>query len=182
MQLHYKLSVAAVALLVLPSAWACWAEAAQRHGVSPDLLIAIARVESDLNPLAVNRGHVATTGTVDIGLMQINSAHLPRLARDGITEADLYDPCVNIHVGAWLLADLMARHGATWDAVGAYNAACVRGRRDDCVRTRSRYAWKIYERLQAEGRRPDHEPGSRAAAATVRSKAAPVIVGLRVSP
>src|SRR5581483_12033605 len=104
---------------------ACWEQAAHRYGVSAQLLYAIARVESGLNPAAVNRSHRARTGSYDIGLMQINSSHLPTLARYGIREADLYNPCTNIHIGAWLLADAFSRHGITWDAVGAYNAACT---------------------------------------------------------
>jgi soluble lytic murein transglycosylase-like protein len=44
-------------------AQACWEQAAQRYGVAADLLYAIARVESNLNPRAVNRSHVARTGS-----------------------------------------------------------------------------------------------------------------------
>ena len=107
-------------ILAAAPARACWDEAANRYAVSSALLYAIARVESGLNPTAVawNRN-----GTRDIGLMQINSTWLPTLARYGVTERDLLEPCTSIHIGAWILAGNIARLGYTWEAVGAYNAA-----------------------------------------------------------
>ena len=72
-----------------------------------------------MNPRAVGRNR---NGSRDIGLMQVNSAWLPTLAAHGISERDLFEPCMNIHVGAWILAGNIARLGYTWEAVGAYNA------------------------------------------------------------
>ena len=87
--------------MVLPSiSTACWSDAEQLYGVSSHLLYAVARAESGLHPGAVNLTHRTRTGTYDIGLMQINSGHLPKLARLGIAESDLFDPCTNIKVGA----------------------------------------------------------------------------------
>ncbi len=107
-------------------AQACWDEAAARYHVNSAVLYAIAQTESGLNPLAVGRN---PNGSRDIGLMQINSAWLPKLAEYGITERDLFQPCTSIHVGAWILAHNIYRYGYTWEAVGAYNAVSPGKRR-----------------------------------------------------
>ena len=115
----------------------CWEQAADLHRVNPQVLVAIADVESNHRPVVVNKNQ---NGTVDIGIMQINSSWLPRLEKYGITSRHLLDPCINVHVAAWILSKNMARFGETsWRAVGAYNAT------QDALRLR--YAKKVHERL-----------------------------------
>ena len=105
----------------------CFDEAAAKYLSGPNgnyqvsslLLMAIAKTESNMNPRA-RAGN--KNGTVDIGLMQINSVHLPKLAQYGISEAVLQnDACTSVQVGAWVLAQCIATHGNNWRAVGCYN-------------------------------------------------------------
>jgi soluble lytic murein transglycosylase-like protein len=132
--------VAALLLFACGSASACWEEAAARYGVNPYMLYAIAKTESNLNPSAINRNN--KNGSYDIGLMQINSRWLPTLRKHGIDEAQLWDACTNIHVGAWVLAENIRRMGNSWAALGAYNA------RDPELRIK--YAHKVYRNIPAE--------------------------------
>jgi soluble lytic murein transglycosylase-like protein len=132
--------------VALPS-HACWQDAAARYGIDARLLQAIAQQESSLNARAVNRSHALHTGTIDIGLMQINSRWLPALQEHGIRETDLFDPCTNLQVGAWILAQNFRRHGVTWEAVGAYHAGCTALPPPDCTAIRTRYALAVYQRL-----------------------------------
>lgn len=116
----------------------CFNEASAYYGLSTDLLGAIAKVESGFNPHAMNRNK---NGSYDIGMMQVNSGWLPALRKYGITEQSLWDPCTNVFVGAWILAQNVHRLGYSWDAVGAYNAATPW--------KRNSYAWKIYHAMAA---------------------------------
>lgn len=134
-------------LLPIPAAATCYEQAAADNGLQPELLRAIAAVESGHNPAAINRSHAHRTGTVDVGLMQINTGWLPALRPYGIQLEHLYDPCVNARVGAWILARDMTRLGNTWEAVGAYNAACTQLKGNDCQAARARYAWRVHQRL-----------------------------------
>lgn len=119
--------------------WACWAVASQRYGVPVNLLYSIAKVESSSNAHAL---HTNGNGTYDIGLMQINSTWLPKLSKYGITrEKLLTDACLNLQVGAWILADSIKAHGLNWRGVGAYNA--------HADRLRAIYALRVAHELRS---------------------------------
>lgn len=115
----------------------CFDQAAARYQVDPVLLRAIARVESGFNPAAIGKN----ASSEDIGVMQINSSWLPTLARHGISREHLFDPCLNIHIGAWVLSQNIASMGATWKAVGAYNA-----RSEDKRQVYVGKVWKAYQK------------------------------------
>lgn len=89
------------------------------YNVNPVAPMTIGKIESGFNPLARN---VNKNGTVDMGLMQINSAWLPDLKRYGLTDpAQLYDPIYNIFVGTWILRGCYNRFGQSWRTVDCYN-------------------------------------------------------------
>ena len=120
----------------------CWVEAGNKYNIDPLLLYAIAGVESDYQSDAVNAAN--RNKSRDVGLMQINSHWFPTLASHGIEESDLYDPCLNIHVGAWVLAQKITVFGNTWEAVGAYNAGTRLNEKRQ--RLRLKYATKVFNR------------------------------------
>jgi hypothetical protein len=127
-------------------AWAfCWDSASRAYGIPVDILQAIAQTESGFNADARNRNG---NGTSDAGLMQINSAWMPVLKQYDITAQSLRDPCTNLKVGAWILANNAKKHGWNWTAIGAYNVGCAKLGKKECARRRNTYAWKIHRALQ----------------------------------
>lgn len=126
---------------------ACFIASGLKYNLDPQLLWSIAMVESRgrANAINVNQGEKVTE---DLGVMQVNSSWLPALAKYSITrERLLKEPCLNIDVGAWILAGTIARYGWQWNAVGAYNAACSKMKGPDCDKARKRYTdqvWRWY--------------------------------------
>ena len=129
----------AIALMILASQHVyafCFEEAGEKYGVSPQLLWAIAKTESNFNPTAVNYNR---NGSFDYGLMQINSSWYKELGRE--RWMNLRDACYNAKVGAWILDRCIRRYGYTWTAVGCYNGVSNN--------TKVRYAHRIYRALKA---------------------------------
>jgi len=87
------------------------AEAAQRHGLDPALVMAVVGVESGFQPQAVSPKGAQ-------GLMQL----MPRTARE-LGVADPFDPASNLDGGSRYLSSLVARYeGDLTRALAAYNA------------------------------------------------------------
>lgn len=116
--------------------WQCFYDAGMYYGVKPAILEAIAKVESNYNPYAIN---VNRNKTVDYGIMQINSSWFPTLRRYGLYDyRNIYNPCYNIYVGAWILRKCINTYGNNWKAIGCYNAGSH-------ASSHSAYAWKVYK-------------------------------------
>ena len=129
----------------------CFDQAAAYYQVPEILIRAIAYHESGMNPTLVN---VNVGGSRDIGLMQINEWWLPKIRKLGIQEKDLYDPCVSIFVGTWVLAQNMQQTDDVWEAVGAYNAGW--SKEPEREKRRKKYVQRIKRqvaRLQDEQQR-----------------------------
>ncbi len=113
----------------------CFDSAAATYNIAPEVLRAIAHVESGGNPVAVNWNG---NGTYDYGVMQINSTWYPALGKERWSL--LGDPCFNINVGAWILSQCIRKYGYSWMAVGCYNAGSID--------KRSAYAHKVANALK----------------------------------
>lgn len=96
-----------------PSLEALIEDAAFKHGLSPSLITAVTRVESDFDPLDVSDKGAR-------GLMQV----MPETgARFGVTADRLFDPAPNIAAGTAYLAWLLDHYHGDLDlALAAYNA------------------------------------------------------------
>jgi len=89
------------------------------------LVHALARQEGGRNGEIVwNKPNKKGVRTYDIGLMQINSSNLPKLARLGVSEYQVrYNECVNIFVGTRILQEGLASTPDLWVGIGRYNSA-----------------------------------------------------------
>ncbi len=115
----------------------CFEEAGRKYGINSRLLTSIARVESNMNPRALN---LNKNGTSDFGLMQINSFWIKpmNLDRDKL----ISNPCYNTMTGANILRYCLDRYGYDWKAVGCYNASSKAKMIE--------YSWQIFQMLKKE--------------------------------
>ncbi|EHV19978.1 transglycosylase SLT domain protein [Escherichia coli DEC4F] len=117
---------------------ACFNEAGTMFRIEPNLIKAIALVESNLkkDSIGKNRDKKNNIKSFDYGLMQINQMHIPMLKKRGIIkdERDLLDnPCLNIKIGTEILYKHFSRCGMTWQCLGTYNAGfAMDNQKSDC--------------------------------------------------
>lgn len=97
----------------------CFNEAGKMYQVPPMLLQSIAWVESRYDKNAKNHN---TNGSVDMGVMQINSLWLDPLSEYGVQRKHLYNACYNISVAAWILRKQINEVGYNWQAVAHYHS------------------------------------------------------------
>jgi len=120
-----------------PAESGLFAAPAAEFGLSAELLTAIAKVESGLNPWAVNiagRGYQCVSReealaraekaraaglSFDIGIMQINNWWLDKT---GLSLDAALEPQTNIQFGSWILKQELERFGDVRRAVGAYHS------------------------------------------------------------
>ncbi|PAZ33854.1 lytic transglycosylase, partial [Escherichia coli] len=105
----------------------CFENAGKLYNIDPQLLRAIAIVESKMKPNAIgyNRNAKGELLTRDFGLMQINETHVRNLKKQGIisNENELITyPCLNIYVGTSILSKHFSKCGVNWQCLGTYNA------------------------------------------------------------
>lgn len=97
----------------------CINKAATTYQVPAPVIISILKTEGGRNGSASKN----KDGSIDYGPMQVNSCWVEKLSRYGITKKDLqYDPCVNVAVGAWILAQSIASGKDVWHGVGIYHS------------------------------------------------------------
>lgn len=109
----------------------CFDDAAAYQHVNPYVLRAIAWLESHNRPDAT---HLNDNGSVDYGVMQINSIHLHELSRYHISRATLMQPCQNVYIAAWHLHRMMENTAIR----GPRSAPITRKRQPSAMRTRTR--------------------------------------------
>ena len=132
-------------------------EASARYNRIPVPLLRAIRLQEGGR---VGGWRVNRDGSIDYGVMQINSRWLPVLELQGYDATVLtYDSCASIAAGAWILAQALARLGAWnrsdvdgnryWRAIGDYHSQT-----HALNRAYAEQVWSRYQRQAATGGTP----------------------------
>ncbi len=97
----------------------CIQQASAIYGVPRQDIVALMKNEGG-RPGTVSPD---ANGTEDLGPMQVNTCHLPRLRAFGYSYYKLrYDACANVMAGTWVFARCLAITGNLMAASACYNA------------------------------------------------------------
>jgi soluble lytic murein transglycosylase-like protein len=97
----------------------CINKAAVTYKLPPELIIAVLRTENGRKDMA----RPNKNGTFDYGPMQINTIWLSQIQQYGYTkDMILHNPCLNVWVGTWILAQEVAANPNFWRGVGSYHS------------------------------------------------------------
>jgi len=117
-------------------------------GVDGRLAVEIARTESYFNPVAVSA--VNKDGSVDLGIMQLNSRYLALFVKNYWDKAGVFDwriPDHNIYVGLRHLKYLLGIPDFNeWQSIMAYNCGEAAVRSGRTPNSSIEYANEIYRR------------------------------------
>jgi soluble lytic murein transglycosylase-like protein len=103
----------------------CLMLAAQNYNVPPAVMLGIMHVEGGAVGQAVGPNQ---NGTYDLGPMQVNTMHLPMLARfwrvNTTTAMRMVkdDACINVNVAAWILRQRLNESGNLTLAIAHYHS------------------------------------------------------------
>lgn len=101
--------------------FSCVAQSAVYFKIHPRIILSIADVEGGKNGSYVKNKN----GTHDMGIMQINTIHLPEIQQEypQITESRIVnDTCVNVYLSAKILYKKMKGKYSFWEGVGNYHS------------------------------------------------------------
>jgi soluble lytic murein transglycosylase-like protein len=82
----------------------CFNYASFKYNLPPKLIKAVAKVESNINPSAIDYD---SNGSYDYGVMQINTIWYPLIKFEW---NNLADPCDNIIFGSWIIKKCAIRY------------------------------------------------------------------------
>ena len=97
----------------------CINQAAIQYDIPASLIISVLRTENgNVGSASPNKNE-----TYDYGEMQINTVWLKTLTKYGYSIHDLqYNPCLNVYVGTWILAQSLANGKTLWRGIGDYHS------------------------------------------------------------
>lgn len=122
-------------LPVVPVTTECVLETAKRFELPTTLLWSVLAVEGGKEGQYTKNKN----GSIDLGPMQINSIWLPQFSAYATPSEILYNGCINVQIGAWILrSHINLAGGDFWKGVGNYHSRTPL--------LHHRYQGKVYEK------------------------------------